>query len=90
MRNSSVFTLRSWQACLAAALAIGTLLVTSSPASAQLPPCNANLFEIDIVADRLVAVPGETVNFRVLIRNDNVAPDPPEDPLFFGCARAER
>jgi hypothetical protein len=77
MRNSSVFGLRSGQACLAAALAIGALLVTSSPASAQ---CNASLLEIALTANPLVAVPGETVNYRVLIRN------PDEQGGFIGCA----
>jgi hypothetical protein len=76
MCNSRVFRLRSGQACLAAALAIGALLVTSSPASAQ---CNANLFDISIVADRLVAVPGETVNYRVIITNRS------EQAGFIGC-----
>jgi hypothetical protein len=77
MRNSSVFSLRSGQACLAVALAILALLVTSSPASAQ--ACNANLFDISIVADRLVAVPGETVNYRVIVTNRD------QQAGFIGC-----
>ena len=70
MSNSSVFSMRFGQAYLAAALALGALLVTGSPAKAQ---CNANLFQINVarlpVGSSLTAVPGEQVQFAVFITN---------------------
>jgi hypothetical protein len=70
MCNSSVFSLRSGQACLAAVLVIGALLVTSSQVSAQ---CNASLLQINVarapVGSSLTAVPGEVVPFVVFITN---------------------
>jgi len=77
MCNSSVFSLRSGQACLAAVLVIGALLVTGSEVQAQ---CNANLLEIALTANPLIAVPGQIVNYRVLIRN------PVQSGGFLGCA----
>jgi hypothetical protein len=81
MRKPRRSILRSVQACGAATLVVGALLVTSTPASAQ--ECNANLLQINISASQLVAVPGEIVLFTVTIQNlseQQVLPPPAPRP----------
>jgi hypothetical protein len=58
----------------ALAVTIALALLLPAAASAQNPPnCNANLLDITISRDRLVARPGETVNYTVNVINRSVS-----------------
>ena len=52
-----------------------------APPAAEAQLFNANLLDIQLVSNQLVAVPGEIVGFRVFIRNQSTA----GGGLFIGC-----